>query len=126
MSGHFETDDVAVVIDPKPGIIYDFGGFALELCKMAYPAAAEPALSAKVFMLEKDRLRPHIYEKCGYDHVAWTLMKLALPDADIPIMQVSIDLSLDAAQSHAIGKAPAPLRDHAQSACLFQQITAWS
>ncbi|WP_269929572.1 dioxygenase family protein [Aminobacter sp. HY435] len=49
VSAHFETDGVAVVTDPKPAMIYDFGGFAPELYKMVYPASGEPALAAKVF-----------------------------------------------------------------------------
>ena len=112
LSAHFETDGVAVVTDPKPGMIYDFGGFAPELYKMVYPALGEPALAAKVFgMLEAAGLNPHTYEKRGYDHGTWTPMKLAFPDADIPIVQVSIDPNRDAAWHYAVGKALAPLSD---------------
>ncbi len=111
VSAHFETDGVAVVTDPKPGMIYDFGGFAPELYKMVYSAAGEPVLAHKVFgMLDKAGLKPHTYEKRGYDHGTWTPLKLAFPEADIPVVQVSIDPSRDAAWHHAIGKALAPLR----------------
>ncbi|MEJ6784640.1 DODA-type extradiol aromatic ring-opening family dioxygenase [Aminobacter sp. Piv2-1] len=112
VSAHFETDGVAVVTDPKPGMIYDFGGFAPELYKMVYPAKGEPALADRVFaMLEAAGLNPHTYEKRGYDHGTWTPLKLAFPDAGIPIVQVSIDPGRDAAWHYAIGKALAPLRD---------------
>lgn len=111
VSAHFETDGVAVVTDPKPGMIYDFGGFAPELYKMIYPAPGEPGLAARVFdMLDAADLKPHTYERRGYDHGTWTPLKLAFPDADIPVVQVSIDPNRDAAWHYAIGKALAPLR----------------
>lgn len=112
VSAHFETDGVAVVTDPKPAMIYDFGGFAPELYRMDYPAAGEPALAAKVVdLLDAAGLAPHTYEKRGYDHGTWTPMMLAFPDADIPIVQVSIDPHRDAAWHYAIGKALAQLRE---------------
>ncbi len=112
VSAHFETDGVAVVTDPKPGMIYDFGGFAPELYRMVYPAKGEPALAERVFgMLEAAGLNPHTYEKRGYDHGTWTPLMLAFPDAGIPIVQVSIDPTRDAAWHYAIGKALAPLRE---------------
>lgn len=112
VSAHFETDGVAVVTDPKPGMIYDFGGFAPELYRMVYPAKGEPALAERVFgMLEAAGLSPHTYEKRGYDHGTWTPLMLAFPDAGIPIVQVSIDPTRDAAWHYAIGKALAPLRE---------------
>lgn len=111
VSAHFETDGVAVVTDPRPGMIYDFGGFAPELYQMVYPAPGEPALAAKVFgLLEDAGLKPYTFEKRGYDHGTWTPLKLAFPQADIPIVQVSIDPGRDAAWHYAIGKALAPLR----------------
>lgn len=111
VSAHFETAGVAVVTDPAPGMIYDFGGFAPELYKMVYPAAGEPVLAGKVFnLLDAAGLEPHTYEKRGYDHGTWTPMKLAFPNADIPIVQVSIDPNRDAAWHYAVGKALAPLR----------------
>lgn len=112
VSAHFETDGVAVVTDPAPGMIYDFGGFAPELYKMVYPARGEPALAAKVLgMLEAAGLEPHTFERRGYDHGTWTPLKLAFPDADIPVVQVSIDPHRDARWHFAIGQALAPLRE---------------
>lgn len=112
LSAHFETDGVAVVTDPAPGMIYDFGGFAPELYRMVYPARGEPALAARVFgMLEAAGLEPHTFERRGYDHGTWTPLKLAFPDADIPVVQVSIDPHRDARWHYAIGQALAPLRE---------------
>ncbi|MCP1199469.1 class III extradiol ring-cleavage dioxygenase [Notoacmeibacter sp. MSK16QG-6] len=113
MSAHFETDGVAVVTDPTPEMIYDFGGgFASELFEMVYPAPGEPDLAERIFSMLSDKaLSPSRMPHRGYDHGAWTMMRLLYPDADIPIVQVSIDPSRDAAWHHRIGEALAPLRD---------------
>ncbi|RUM97983.1 dioxygenase [Pseudaminobacter arsenicus] len=112
VSAHFETNGVAVVFDPKPEMIYDFGGFAPELYQMVYPAQGNPALAAQVFGLLQDAgLEPQRVEKRGYDHGTWTPMLLAFPAADIPIVQVSIDPSRDAAWHYSLGQALSGLRD---------------
>lgn len=112
LSAHFETDGVAVVTDPQPGMIYDFGGFAPELYKMTYSAPGEPVLAARIVaLLQKAGLEPHTFERRGYDHGTWTPLKLAFPAADIPVVQVSIDPHRDARWHYEIGKALAPLRE---------------
>lgn len=111
MSAHFEADGVAVVTDPNPGTIYDFGGFAPELYRMVYPAKGDPVLAQSVFeRLEKAGLAPRTYEKRGYDHGTWTPLLLAFPEAQIPVVQVSIDPRRDAAWHYAVGKALGDLR----------------
>ena len=111
-SAHFETHGAAVVADPKPGMIYDFGGFAPELYEMVYPAPGDPELAAEIIERLSDAgFAPQVVPNRGYDHGAWTPMKLAFPEADIPIVQVSIDPDKDAAWHYALGKALAPLRD---------------
>lgn len=112
VSAHFETHGVTVVTDPKPEMIYDFRGFAPELYEMVYPAPGEPALAERVLeLLEKAGLSPSRLGRRGFDHGAWTPMKLAFPDADIPIVQVSIDPARDACWHYALGRALAPLRE---------------
>ncbi|MEO3999864.1 class III extradiol ring-cleavage dioxygenase [Mesorhizobium sp. CAU 1732] len=112
VSAHFETDGVSVVTDPAPSMIYDFGGFAPELYEMVYPAPGAPEIAAEVFaLLSEADLKPAKIEKRGYDHGTWTPLKLAFPQADIPVVQVSVDPSRDAAWHYAIGRALAPLRD---------------
>jgi len=111
-SAHFETQDAVVVTDPAPEMIYDFGGFSPELYKMVYPAPGHPELAARVAALIADAgMRVVTTPKRGYDHGTWTSMKLAFPEADIPIVQVSIDPNRDAAYHHALGLALSPLRE---------------
>jgi len=112
VSAHFETDGVVVVTDPAPEMIYDFRGFAPELYEMVYPAPGDPALAARVVdLLDKAGLAPCTMGRRGYDHGAWNAMMLAFPDADIPIVQVSIDPNRDAGWHYRLGQALAPLRE---------------
>ena len=112
VSAHFETDGPVVVSDPAPAMIYDFGGFSPELHSMVYPAPGEPMLALRVAkMLGAAGMPTHIADKRGYDHGAWTAMLLAFPQADIPIVQLSIDPNQDARYHYRLGAALAPLRE---------------
>lgn len=111
VSAHFETDGPVVVSDPAPAMTYDFGGFSPELYQMVYPAPGEPDLAKRVAQLLSDAgMEVHTAPKRGYDHGAWTSMMLAFPKADVPIVQLSIDPSRDAAYHYALGAALVPLR----------------
>ncbi|MEC9343310.1 MAG: class III extradiol ring-cleavage dioxygenase, partial [Pseudomonadota bacterium] len=112
-SAHFEVEDVAAVVaDPAPEMIYDFGGFAPELYQMVYPAPGEPQLARRVAaMLAQAGIETGLVEKRGYDHGTWTPLMLAYPQADIPVVQVSIDPGRDARHHYELGSALAPLRE---------------
>ncbi|MEZ5790361.1 MAG: class III extradiol ring-cleavage dioxygenase [Nitratireductor sp.] len=112
VSAHFETDGPVVVSDANPEMIYDFGGFAPELYEMVYPAPGDPDLAMRVAtMLDDAGLTPRLAPRRGYDHGTWTSMKLAYPEADIPIVQLSIDPGRNAAYHFALGQALAPLAE---------------
>ncbi|MFZ2102880.1 MAG: class III extradiol ring-cleavage dioxygenase [Oricola sp.] len=112
VSAHFETDGPVVVTDPHPGMIYDFGGFPQELYEKVYPAPGEPELAMRVAQMLADAgLEPRLAPQRGYDHGAWNPLILAYPQADIPVVQLSIDPNRDAAYHYALGLALAPLRD---------------
>ena len=111
VSAHFETNGVAVVTDPAPPMIYDFGGFEPELYRMQYPAPGDPALAKRVIGLLGDAgFAPQAVSARGYDHGAWTPLMAAFPEADIPVVQVSIDPNRDARYHYALGQALASLR----------------
>jgi 4,5-DOPA dioxygenase extradiol len=110
-SAHFASDGAVVVADPAPGTIYDFGGFPEELYSMIYPAPGDPELADKVVaLLDRNGLRNWICDNRGFDHGVWTPLKLAFPEADIPVVQISIDPNNDARYHYELGKALAPLR----------------
>lgn len=112
VSAHFEADGVAVVTDPAPGMIYDFGGFAPELYNMVYPAKGDPALAEEIVsLLDAAGMAPARIARRGYDHGTWTALMLAFPEADIPVVQVSIDPARDATWHFRLGQALSGLRE---------------
>ena len=111
-SAHHETQALEVVSDPHPGMIYDFGGFAPELYEMRYPAPGDTALAGKVAgLLKKAGIKNSLNTHRGYDHGSWTPLMLMFPDADIPIVQLSIQPHRDAAHHYAVGRALSGLGD---------------
>ena len=112
VSAHFEHSGVAVVTDPAPGMIYDFGGFEPEMYRMVYPAPGSSEVAAEALGLLNDAgFAPDSIAKRGFDHGTWTPLVLAYPDADIPVVQVSVDPSRDARYHYNIGRALAPLAE---------------
>lgn len=111
-SAHFETGSPQVVSDPNPEMIYDFGGFAPELYEITYPAPGDADLASQVSaLLTEAGISNHVNTKRGYDHGAWTPLKLMFPDADIPVVQLSIQPQLDADHHFKVGKALKSLRE---------------
>lgn len=105
-SAHFETSGVTVVSDPFPKMIYDFGGFEPELNEVVYPAPGHPKLAARIEGLLKEKGLPvSIIPKRGYDHGTWVPLSLVWPEADIPIVQVSIDPNETSEFHYRIGQA---------------------
>lgn len=92
-SAHFEVSGgVAVSADPDPETIHDFGGFAPELYAIQYPAPGEPNLARRIADdLEAEGFAARAVDKRGFDHGVWVPLKLAYPDADIPVVSVSVD-----------------------------------
>lgn len=111
-SAHFEAAGPAVVHGPNPEMIYDFGGFDDALRQMVYAAPGHPQLAEQVTQLLKMQGHsPVVVEQRGYDHGAWNPLILAFPEAEIPVVQVSIDPHADATWHVSVGEALAPLRN---------------
>jgi len=111
-SAHHETDFPEVVSDPSPEMIYDFGGFAPELYEMEYPAPGSPELAERVQAhLVNGGISADLNPNRGFDHGAWTPLKLMVPQADIPVVQVSIQPDKPARHHYEVGRALAPFRN---------------
>lgn len=95
VSAHWETLESAVTAVPEPKTIHDFFGFPEELNQKEYPAAGSPDLAARVQQLTGAQADL----KWGLDHGAWSVLCRMYPQADIPVVQLSLD-RLKTAQQH--------------------------
>jgi len=112
ISGHWEAPAFTVTTSRQPPLIYDYYGFPPHTYELQYPAPGDPALAQRVRdLLEKAGLASAADDKQGFDHGVFIPFMLVLPDADIPIVQMSLKQTLNAAEHLAAGRALAPLRD---------------
>ena len=92
ISAHWETKGTYVTAMEKPLTIHDFGGFPQELFDVQYPAPGSPELAAEIKKLIS-RTEIGLDYKWGLDHGAWSVIKHLYPNADVPVVQMSIDYS---------------------------------
>lgn len=112
VSGHWETEGFAFTGNPQPDLIFDYYGFPAETYALTYPAPGDPALAARARdLLLAAGLPASVDATRGLDHGVFVPMKVAFPDADIPVVEMSVDRTLDPARHLAAGRALAPLRD---------------
>ena len=110
-SAHFGTSRPAVVGDAQPGMIYDFGGMP-ELRRLVYPAPDDPVAAVKIAgLLAAAGFAPVVVKDHGYDHGTWVPLMLLYPDADVPVVQLSVQPHLGPAHHVAVGRALASLKD---------------
>lgn len=107
VSAHWETDGPTVTAQSNPETIHDFGGFPDELHAMQYPAPGSPELAARVSQLTGAALTT----RWGLDHGTWSVLAHVWPDADVPVVQLSLDRRLDAQGHHDLARRLTPLRD---------------
>lgn len=111
-SAHWEESVQSVGAAATYETIYDFGGFQDELYQMTYPAQSDRALAEQIQTLfTKYGVENVRNEKRGLDHGAWAVLKLLYPDADIPVIALSVNRYLSNEQQYQIGKALAELRE---------------
>ena len=92
VSAHWETKGTFVTAMQHPPTIHDFGGFPKELFAVQYPAPGSPKLAKQTkSLITKTEVK--LDEKWGLDHGAWSVIKHLYPNADIPVIQMSIDYS---------------------------------
>lgn len=110
ISAHWFVPETGVTITTAPRTIHDFGGFPRELYQVQYPAPGDPKLARRVQRLLAP-LEVKLDESWGLDHGTWSVLRHVYPDADVPVVQLSIDESKPASFHYELGKRLAPLRE---------------
>jgi 4,5-DOPA dioxygenase extradiol len=112
VSAHWESQDLLVNGNPQPETWHDFGGFPAALFAVQYPAPGLPELSLKVAaLLGAAGLPARIDKQRPFDHGVWVPLSLMYPQADIPVVQVSLPSRQGPALQTKVGQALASLRD---------------
>ena len=110
VSAHWYVPGAAVTVNTAPRTIHDFGGFPPELYRVQYPAPGDPELARRVQKL----LAPvpvEFEERWGLDHGTWSVLRHVYPNADIPVVQLSIDETKPASFHYEIGQRLVRLRE---------------
>jgi aromatic ring-opening dioxygenase catalytic subunit (LigB family) len=112
ISGHWETDITTVHAGAEHTLLYDYYGFPEHTYRLAYPAKGSPAVAARTHvLLEAAGIAAAIETERGLDHGVFVPFKLIYPDADVPIVQLSLRADLSPERHLEIGRALEPLRD---------------
>ena len=110
-SAHYMTPAPAVGAAAAPATVHDFGGFPAPLYALQYPAPGEPGLAAEVAArLDAAGLATTVQPTHGLDHGVWVPLRRMYPQADIPVVPLSVNPLADAAAHFALGQALAGLR----------------
>ena len=112
LSAHFVAPAVTVTSAVAPETIHDFGGFARALYEMTYPAPGSPDLANEIAgLLDVAGVPVNLTAARGLDHGAWIPLTLMYPEAEIPVVQLSIDPQRGPEYHFTMGRHLAPLRD---------------
>lgn len=112
VSGHWLEPEFSVTGHPAPSLIYDYNGFPPHTYELTYPASGAPDVARDITgLLEQAGLQARTDPDRGYDHGVFIPLKLAFPEADVPVIQLSLRRDLDPAAHLDAGQALAGLRD---------------
>jgi 4,5-DOPA dioxygenase extradiol len=110
VSAHWETVGTFVTAMEQPKTIHDFGGFPPALYEMQYPAPGSPEL-ARLIQGTVKKVQVGLDQDWGLDHGTWSVLCRMFPNADIPVVQLSLDRTQAPAFHYALGKELRALRD---------------
>jgi aromatic ring-opening dioxygenase catalytic subunit (LigB family) len=112
VSGHWEEPAFIASAAAQPALIFDYSGFPEHTYRLTWPAPGEPELAARIAgLLGQAGLPAALSADRGFDHGVFVPLKVAFPEAQIPVVSLSLAGSLDPALHLAAGRALAPLRD---------------
>jgi 4,5-DOPA dioxygenase extradiol len=111
ISAHWFVPGTAVTALATPRTIHDFGGFPRELYEVQYPAPGDPELARRIQAEVLATLPVELDTAWGLDHGTWSVLRHVYPDADVPVIQLSIDETQPATFHFEIGRRLAALRD---------------
>jgi aromatic ring-opening dioxygenase catalytic subunit (LigB family) len=112
VSAHWIQSEVTVTSAAHPEMIFDYDGFPANTYELRYPAPGEPGLAEKlVHLLKTAGIQARTNETRGYDHGMFIPMLLIFPEANIPVIQMSLTKTLNPEEHIAIGQALESLRD---------------
>lgn len=112
-SPHWMTPRLSVTLSLQPETIHDFGGFPQPLYELSYPAPGAPVWAQRVIdTFAGAGITAQTDPQRGLDHGAWVPLMFMYPDADVPVVQVSLHPHFGPAQYLQLGRALAPLREH--------------
>eukprot|EP00611_Tribonema_gayanum_P003243 TRINITY_DN12518_c0_g1_i1.p1 TRINITY_DN12518_c0_g1~~TRINITY_DN12518_c0_g1_i1.p1 ORF type:complete len:290 (+),score=84.82 TRINITY_DN12518_c0_g1_i1:180-1049(+) len=113
-TAHWEADGpkIRVTGQPAPSLVYDYYGFPAETYKLTYPAPGDPQLAADIVALLKGAgISAELELERGFDHGVFIPLKMIYPDADVPVVAISLSSTLDPAFHISVGKALSGLAD---------------
>lgn len=130
VSGHWEEPRFTLSSGAAPGMIYDYYGFPPETYQIHYPAPGDPRLARHIAeRLSADGWSVRLDAERGFDHGTFAMLTPIYPDADVPVVQLSLNADLDPAEHYAIGEALAFLRDEGVlilgSGQSYHNLRAW-
>ena len=114
VSAHWLTEGWWLTAMAQPKTIHDFGGFPQELFDQQYPAPGDPAAAKAISLLVKQRASAPLgldMSDWGLDHGAWSVLKPMFPDAQIPVIQLSMDYARAPEDHYALAKQLKALRN---------------
>jgi len=112
VSGHWEAPEFTVQTSPNPPMLYDYGGFPDFTYHVQYPAPGSPEVADRVEeLLTGAGIPVRTDDRRGFDHGVFAPFVVTYPDADVPILQLSLKHGYDPDAHLAVGRALAPLRD---------------
>lgn len=112
VSPHWQTRDIRVAATARPETIHDFGGFPEPLYALHYEPPGAPELAAEIVRMLADAGLPATLDaQRGLDHGAWVPLRYLKPEADTPVLQVSLPAGMNTQGALELGRALAPLRE---------------